>query len=343
MNSIPFLHKFMANTSSSSSSSSSDIHHLNHSSIKQLLNQLVWRKKSSLSSSSSRCHLKKDVIANHNHNNSSRCCSQSLNNICLIMKSEQRSTTTRVHRNQSPATGSCRRSHRNNPNQKSTTINECYTMQTSRVTPVSVSFINRSGGGSGGGAGDDEGLVSMQLMDRVMINDNEFKDFQQLKYSNNSNNNNNNNNSITIEDQQWFYGSTEREMAIEMLNSCPIGSFIIRYSTTKDNCFALTLKVPNDYQMQGIAHYLIQMTHKNAFKIKGFTKEFPTIESLVVHHSIMKELLPCPLLLPSNNINNINNNNIIDNEFEDLLVDIDSDPNYQKVLNTFRKSMSSIC
>jgi hypothetical protein len=49
-----------------------------------------------------------------------------------------------------------------------------------------------------------------------------------------------------------------------------------------------------------------QGTHRILFKylisiflliLKGFTKEFPSLTSLIVHHSVMQELLPCPLLL----------------------------------------------
>lgn len=66
-------------------------------------------------------------------------------------------------------------------------------------------------------------------------------------------------------------------------------------------------------------------------------------------------MLPCCLHLPINKENNSNSNNkslnyslkhqnieIIDenNESEDVLVDVDSDPNYQKILTNFRKTMS---
>ena len=68
----------------------------------------------------------------------------------------------------------------------------------------------------------------------------------------------------------------------------------------------------------------------------------------------MKELLPCPLLLPNNNLKNILNKNHCnysenisqkhsdDASNEDILVDIDSDPNYQKILIDFRKTMSKM-
>ena len=73
--------------------------------------------------------------------------------------------------------------------------------------------------------------------------------------------------SSSLKDQQWFYGWIDRQNAIKLLNNRPIGSFIVRHSTTDPNCFALTIRVPNDYQMTGIAHYLISATD-NRFRIK---------------------------------------------------------------------------
>jgi hypothetical protein len=85
--------------------------------------------------------------------------------------------------------------------------------------------------------------------------------------------------------------------------------------------------VPKECQKPSIAHYLITQTNRGfkikvrtefwlpilhqsklflSFKylisiflliLKGFTKEFPSLTSLIVHHSVMQELLPCPLLL----------------------------------------------
>ena len=83
---------------------------------------------------------------------------------------------------------------------------------------------------------------------------------------------------------------------------------------------------------------------------KGLTKEFESLQSLVTHHSILKELLPCPLLLTNNRLKQnmptkystafeIKNNC---KEIEEILVDIDSDPNYQKILIDFRKTLYQI-
>lgn len=94
----------------------------------------------------------------------------------------------------------------------------------------------------------------------------------------------------------------------------------MRQSTSKPGCYALSVRVPpKDGQSKAnIAHYLITQSNRG-FKIKvddalslkgppvalnacflslkGFTKEFPSLTSLIVHHSVMPELLPCPLLL----------------------------------------------
>ncbi|KAL1518066.1 hypothetical protein ABEB36_001746 [Hypothenemus hampei] len=94
----------------------------------------------------------------------------------------------------------------------------------------------------------------------------------------------------------WYQEGIPREIALEILSREPIGSFMVRKSTTKTGCFALSVRVPRSFQPKGIAHYLIMRTAKG-FRIKGFTKEFPTLAALIAHHSVMPELLPCPLSL----------------------------------------------
>ncbi|XP_066156960.1 EGFR adapter protein-like isoform X1 [Euwallacea fornicatus] len=94
----------------------------------------------------------------------------------------------------------------------------------------------------------------------------------------------------------WYQEGIPREIALEILGQEPIGSFMVRKSTTKAGCFALSVRVPRSFQPRGIAHYLIMRTGKG-YRIKGFTKDFPTMASLIAHHSVMPELLPCPLSL----------------------------------------------
>ncbi|GIX93369.1 tensin-3 [Caerostris darwini] len=94
----------------------------------------------------------------------------------------------------------------------------------------------------------------------------------------------------------WFQAGIPREIALEVLAEKPEGSFIVRKSTTKHGCYALSLRVPQEKNPTGIAHYLILQTNKG-YKIKGFTKEFTSLKALITHHSVMPELLPCPLNL----------------------------------------------
>ncbi|KAK8757195.1 hypothetical protein V5799_000105 [Amblyomma americanum] len=99
-----------------------------------------------------------------------------------------------------------------------------------------------------------------------------------------------------LREAPWYQAGIPREIALEVLSQEPIGSFLVRQSTTKPGCFALSLRVPRSLQPSGIAHYLIMHTNRG-YKIKGFTKEFSTLTSLITHHSVMPELLPCPLSL----------------------------------------------
>ncbi|XP_064459267.1 uncharacterized protein LOC135369689 isoform X2 [Ornithodoros turicata] len=130
----------------------------------------------------------------------------------------------------------------------------------------------------------------------------------------------------------WFQAGIPREIALEVLGQEPIGSFMVRKSTTKPGCFALSLRVPRSFQPTGISHYLIMHTNKG-YKIKGFTKEFTTLTSLITHHSVMPELLPCPLSLYRYNSSFRRHGSAED------LVDIDDDPDYN-LLSDFRKMMA---
>jgi len=61
-----------------------------------------------------------------------------------------------------------------------------------------------------------------------------------------------------------------REITLEVLGQEPVGAFMVRESTTKPGCFALSLRVPQEFHPLGIAHYLILRTNKG-FKIKVYT------------------------------------------------------------------------
>ncbi|XP_037512384.2 EGFR adapter protein, partial [Rhipicephalus sanguineus] len=135
-----------------------------------------------------------------------------------------------------------------------------------------------------------------------------------------------------LREAPWYQAGIPREIALEVLSQEPIGSFLVRQSSTKPGCFALSLRVPRSIQPSGIAHYLIMHTNRG-YKIKGFTKEFTTLTSLITHHSVMPELLPCPLSLYRYNSTFRKHGSAED------MVDIDEDPDYT-LLSDFRKMMA---
>lgn len=78
----------------------------------------------------------------------------------------------------------------------------------------------------------------------------------------------------------------------------------------------------------------IVLLTKHLSFFQGFTKEFNTLTALITHHSVMPELLPCPLSLSRYNPTftsddqNRNDSN-------------DDDPDYN-TLSDFRKMMADL-
>lgn len=70
-----------------------------------------------------------------------------------------------------------------------------------------------------------------------------------------------------------------REITLEVLSQEPVGAFIVRESTTKSGCYALSLRVPKEYHPRGIAHYLIIRTNKG-YKIKVRRISFGALHSV---------------------------------------------------------------
>lgn len=77
--------------------------------------------------------------------------------------------------------------------------------------------------------------------------------------------------SVCICTDLHFHGITiiydSREITLEVLSQEPEGAFMVRESTSKPGCYALSLRVPREFQPSGIAHYLIMRTNKG-YKIK---------------------------------------------------------------------------
>ncbi|XP_055595361.1 EGFR adapter protein-like [Uranotaenia lowii] len=98
-----------------------------------------------------------------------------------------------------------------------------------------------------------------------------------------------------LDSASWFQAGLPREISLEVLTEQAPGAFLVRRSTTKHGCFALSLRVPPPGPK--VVHYLILRTERG-YKIKGFTKEFSSLRALITHHSVMPEMLPVPLSLP---------------------------------------------
>ncbi|KAL5971016.1 SH2 domain-containing protein 5, partial [Taenia solium] len=95
----------------------------------------------------------------------------------------------------------------------------------------------------------------------------------------------------------WFQAYLPREVALELLMHEETGSFLVRDSVTQPGCWALSVRVPTHVNCVGITHYLIQHS-KHGVKLKGLDKEWPSLEALITHLTVMPEMLPCPLRLP---------------------------------------------
>ncbi|XP_054733862.1 EGFR adapter protein-like [Anastrepha obliqua] len=99
-----------------------------------------------------------------------------------------------------------------------------------------------------------------------------------------------------LKDASWFQAGISRDIAVEVLTNKSPGAFLVRKSTSKPGCFALTLRVPSPPGPKTV-NYIILRTPRG-YKIKGFRKEFSTLQALITHHSVMPELLPVPLAMP---------------------------------------------
>jgi len=138
----------------------------------------------------------------------------------------------------------------------------------------------------------------------------------------------------------WFQEGLSRDITIEILSDKPVGSFVVRQSRSTPESLALSLRIPAG----SISHYLIQTSvssdNQIYYQIKGSKKLFGSLVSLVTHHSVMPENLPCALLIehPHQEWKN-NGEEFIENHDRDF-ADTDLD-DYSNLVLTLRKSISS--
>lgn len=94
----------------------------------------------------------------------------------------------------------------------------------------------------------------------------------------------------------WFQAGLPRKISLEILLQQPPGSFLVRHSESHKKCFALSIRVP-PFEPPKLCHYLIEKS-RHGYMFKGYTKTFSSLQSLIVHHSVLKEQLPTALIMP---------------------------------------------
>jgi hypothetical protein len=91
-------------------------------------------------------------------------------------------------------------------------------------------------------------------------------------------------------DSAWYLPAVSRGKAEEILATSAPGAFLLRSSTA--SAFALSVLVSEDK----VQHHLLVLC-RGGVGLRGSTKVFPRLSCLVTHLSIMRETLPCCLLL----------------------------------------------
>ena len=135
----------------------------------------------------------------------------------------------------------------------------------------------------------------------------------------------------------WYQPHLPRHLAAQLLADCPVGSFVVRNSQSQMGAgsLALTVRVPRSFNGCGLLHYLILVTEAG-FRIKGFSKVFSSLFSLVTHHSVMKEHLPCRLLVDTEATSDPEDG---DSDKESDFADLDADPEYPGILRRLREQL----
>lgn len=113
----------------------------------------------------------------------------------------------------------------------------------------------------------------------------------------------------------WYKPTISREEAIALLRNASPGTFIVRDSTTFAKAFGLVLRVahpPPGIQSKGpagdelVRHFLVEPTTRGV-RLKGCANEpvFTSLSALVYQHSITPLALPCRLVIPDHDLQNV--------------------------------------
>jgi len=122
----------------------------------------------------------------------------------------------------------------------------------------------------------------------------------------------------------WFLPKISRSKAEEILSPASVGSFLLRCSSCPSSAFALSVRVEDER----VQHHLLLLSNRGVV-LNGSNKVFPNLGSLVTHLSIMKEELPCCLVLEEGTKDE-------EEEDEQDVVDIDSDKEIEDCVNNLK-------
>lgn len=86
----------------------------------------------------------------------------------------------------------------------------------------------------------------------------------------------------------WFQAGIPREISLEVLSRQNPGAFLVRESTTKPGCFALSLRVPPPAPK--VAHYLI-LRSQRGYKIKV----------IIIHTMLCNKIYKCIYICANGN------------------------------------------
>ena len=127
----------------------------------------------------------------------------------------------------------------------------------------------------------------------------------------------------------WFQPNLSRDQASSILKTSQSGKFIVRRSSS---CDAFVLSMTG--MKEGDILHLLLHTSQSGVRFQGSQKIFPNIYSLVLHLSIMRESLPCNLILNPSDIDTENAN-----DHDDDLVDIEKEPQLEIIIAKMQKKM----
>lgn len=156
---------------------------------------------------------------------------------------------------------------------------------------------------------------------------------------------------VKLRKAPWYQPGLSREIASEILSNQSVGAFMVRCSNSSNDSYALSVKIPRVScgTTTVVAHYLILASLSQGYRLKGSAKTFPTLGSLIVHHSVMAEILPCTLNLKTSSSVSLSSSPPVsgsedggtssDNENLDELADVNEE--CPELIFTLRKALSS--